>query len=39
LFGPTDPSQWRPLGPRVKTLRFQPIDGLSVQNVLREIAE
>jgi hypothetical protein len=29
LFGPTDPAVWSPLGPRVKTIRAEPLDGLS----------
>src|SRR5205823_3467753 len=34
LFGPTNPRIWRPLGPRVHTLRHQPLADLSVQAVL-----
>ena len=37
LFGPTSPVTWRPLGPKVLTLRAEPIDGLSVDQVLAEI--
>jgi ADP-heptose:LPS heptosyltransferase len=33
LFGPTNPAVWRPLGPRVKVLRKEPIDDLSVDEV------
>ncbi len=33
LFGPTDPAVWRPLGPRVRVLRREPLEGLSVEEV------
>jgi hypothetical protein len=33
LFGPSDPAVWKPLGPRVKTLRGEPIDSISVDDV------
>ena len=33
LFGPTDPALWKPLGPRVRTLRGQPLASLSAQSV------
>jgi ADP-heptose:LPS heptosyltransferase len=33
LFGPTDPLIWKPLGPRVMTLRSQPLGALPVQEV------
>jgi heptosyltransferase III len=33
LFGPTDPSQWRPLGPRVAVLRARPIAHLGLEVV------
>lgn len=33
LFGPTNPAVWRPLGPRVKTLRAEPIAALPVDEV------
>jgi ADP-heptose:LPS heptosyltransferase len=36
LFGPTDPNVWRPLGPRVVTLRAQPIESLPVETVLQQ---
>ena len=26
LFGPTDPAVWRPMGPRVRAIRHEPID-------------
>jgi hypothetical protein len=32
LFGPTDPSRWRPLGD-VKVIRRDPLDTLSVAEV------
>lgn len=38
LFGPTDPGVWRPLGPRVKVLRKEPIDDLSVDEVFHAAA-
>lgn len=34
LFGPTDPVHWRPLGPRVRALRAEPLTDLSVGGVL-----
>jgi heptosyltransferase III len=33
LFGPSDPSVWKPLGPRVAVLRRQPIGELAVETV------
>jgi ADP-heptose:LPS heptosyltransferase len=30
LFGPSNPTVWQPLGPRVSTLRGQPIANLTV---------
>jgi len=33
LFGSTDPGQWKPLGPRVKVFRAQPIGEIQVDNV------
>jgi ADP-heptose:LPS heptosyltransferase len=39
LFGPTDPAVWRPLGPRVHTLRHQPLDTLDPETVLRWLNE
>lgn len=40
LFGPTDPRQWRPLGPRVRTLRAESttMAGISTERVLAELA-
>jgi len=34
LFGPTDPAVWRPMGPRVRALRHEPIDKVAVNDVL-----
>ena len=34
LFGPTDPARWRPIGPRVETIRAEPLDTLGVDAVL-----
>lgn len=34
LFGPMDPAVWSPLGPRVQTLRAEPLADLSVETVL-----
>jgi ADP-heptose:LPS heptosyltransferase len=34
LFGPTDPARWKPLGPRVEVLRGEPLEELSVEDVL-----
>ena len=33
LFGPTDPERWKPLGPRVRTLRREPLNDLSVDEI------
>lgn len=33
LFGPSDPSVWRPLGPRVTVLHRQPISDITVEEV------
>jgi ADP-heptose:LPS heptosyltransferase len=38
LFGPTDPAQWKPLGPRVQVLRAQPLDGLPIDQVMQFIS-
>jgi heptosyltransferase-3 len=35
LFGPTDPAVWKPLGPRVRVLRAQPLESLTVEQVLK----
>lgn len=37
LFGPTDPSIWKPLGPRVVTLRSQPMGALDVQEAISSL--
>ena len=34
LFGPSNPNVWKPLGPRVKVLYKQPLDDLTVDEVL-----
>lgn len=39
LFGPTDPTLWRPLGPRVRVIRRQPLEGLSPDEVLGALVE
>ena len=40
LFGPTDPAVWKPMGPRVKTLRGEPtIDKIAVNDVLAAAKE
>jgi ADP-heptose:LPS heptosyltransferase len=36
LFGPTDPKNWKPLGPKVKTLRG---NDLQVEDVLRSLSD
>lgn len=38
LFGPTDPVNWSPLGPRVRTLRSQPLADLTVECVFAEVS-
>jgi len=38
LFGPTNPRVWRPVGPKVHTLRHEPLSDLSVQTVLASAA-
>jgi hypothetical protein len=37
LFGPTDPARWSPLGPRVETLRAEPLDALPVERVAERV--
>ena len=39
IFGPTDPVQWAPLGPRVRILRHQPIDALAGADVLTALVK
>ncbi|HEX8910858.1 MAG TPA: glycosyltransferase family 9 protein [Humisphaera sp.] len=34
LFGPTDPARWQPVGPRVTVLRREPIEALTVEEVV-----
>ncbi|MBI3281521.1 MAG: glycosyltransferase family 9 protein [Acidobacteria bacterium] len=38
LFGPTDPRVWAPRGERVRVLRRQPIEAITVDHVLHVIA-
>jgi heptosyltransferase III len=38
LFGPTDPGRWKPLGPRVRTLRSMPIAALPAARVYDTLA-
>jgi len=33
LFGPSDPAVWKPLGPKVATIREEPLEKLSVAKV------
>jgi len=37
LFGPTDPEVWKPLGPRVKALRGEPMASMAAERVLQEL--
>jgi ADP-heptose:LPS heptosyltransferase len=37
LFGPTDPADWKPIGPRVTAIRKQPLDSLPVDDVLQAV--
>jgi hypothetical protein len=39
LFGPTEAERWKPLGPRVQTLRVGRLDELKVQEVEGWISE
>ena len=39
LFGPTDPVNWSPLGPRVRTLRSEPLTALPPDRVLAALRE
>jgi ADP-heptose:LPS heptosyltransferase len=39
LFGPTDPTIWSPLGPRVRTLRAVPLADLKAADVLDALLE
>jgi len=35
LFGPTDPTIWRPIGPKVQIIRGASMDAISVDQVLQ----
>jgi heptosyltransferase-3 len=37
LFGPTDPAVWKPMGPRVRTLRAEPLALLPADKVFQEL--
>jgi ADP-heptose:LPS heptosyltransferase len=37
LFGPSDPTIWKPLGPRVLTLREQPLEKLTAAKVFTTV--
>lgn len=39
LFGPTDPARWRPMGPRVRVLRWTVEQPLDVEAVLLAIGD
>ena len=39
LFGPTDPARWKPLGPHVQTLRAQPLEAISVEDVYEALTK
>jgi ADP-heptose:LPS heptosyltransferase len=39
LFGPTDPTRWRPLGPKVRVIRRTPLEALSVDEVWEEMRD
>jgi heptosyltransferase-2 len=39
LFGPTDPAIWAPLGPRVRILRADGMDGIAVEDVAAAVRE
>ncbi|MGA2584840.1 MAG: glycosyltransferase family 9 protein [Tepidisphaeraceae bacterium] len=39
LYGPTDPAIWKPLGPRVRTLRREPISEIAINDVIASLAE
>ena len=38
LFGPTDPAVWKPLGPRVRGLRGEPLVSLPPDRVFQELS-
>ena len=37
LFGPSNPDQWRPLGPRVRVVRGASLEDISVEQVWNEL--
>jgi heptosyltransferase-3 len=37
LFGPTDPAVWKPMGPRVRTLRAEPLASLPAERVFQDL--
>jgi ADP-heptose:LPS heptosyltransferase len=37
LFGPSDPTRWRPLGARVSVIRREPMAAISVEEVYTEL--
>ena len=39
LYGPTNPTTWKPVGPSVKTLRGEPLDSLKVETVEAAVNE
>jgi ADP-heptose:LPS heptosyltransferase len=39
LFGPTSERLWRPMGPKVRTLRAWPMEKLGVHEVVEELQE
>jgi len=38
LFGPTDPAIWKPVGPRVRAFRADPLTSLPVDRVFQELS-
>jgi len=38
LFGPTDPAIWKPMGPRVRAFRADPLTSLPVDRVFQELS-
>jgi ADP-heptose:LPS heptosyltransferase len=39
LFGPTSPARWKPLGPRVIALHAEPLESLTVDQLIRTFAD
>jgi hypothetical protein len=41
LFGPTDPAQWAPIGPRVRVMRAEDgkMESLEIEEVVRAARE